>query len=383
MARARTNRRRHPPEEVDPEARTLSVRPQSAQGGATPNRLHKLRLERERLLRDISKKKNAFEATLSAARDAEVAFEARMAPLRLAISETNRQIRAIFEFYCGPKSPLTAKQAAKVRQLYQQVMPSRVDDDLDDDGSDEDDDLNDATQESTRHNAQGQRSGKRNQDHADYARGSGERDVASAAKPQAASDGLLRTIFRRLAVALHPDKVQKASDKEERTRIMKDVTRAYETSDIARLLELEQKWLADAPSSVGAEVAAELEASLAASNRELRRQMRFLTEELKALKRSVPGMAKARNMRGTAAHLTEGDVLIDEMTRAATVLTQIRDFAVNFQQGRIPLAAFLRGPAIDPDLLPDPNDTLDDMLEVMISDMFEDQRPRGSKRRHR
>ncbi|MDX2051728.1 MAG: J domain-containing protein [Polyangiaceae bacterium] len=376
--RARTQPRRSSQAEHPPASHALSVRPKGAKShGAPPTRLHELRREHERLLREIAKKKQSLEATLAAARAAEVELEAKLAPLHANIARSKAEIRAIFEFFCGPKTPLSRKNAAQVRRLYLQMMPPE--DELE--GADEEDAVwEDDAPSSNRGGKERQPRGHASEDE-DYSHRSTARDVASATKPQASTDGLLRGLFRRLAVALHPDKVQAEAEKDERTHLMKEVTRAYESSDIARLLELEQKWLADAPSSVGNEVAKEVEATLAAANRELRQQTRALTAEIKAIKQSTPTMVQVSQRRGRAP-VTEADMMLDELQRMAKVLEHIQAFTVDFREGRIPLSTFLRGPAIDPDLLPPEEDTFHEVIEFVVQEMME-RGPRRQKRRGR
>ncbi len=355
-----------------PPSLALALR-KPARGGARPtaNRLQQLRREHERLLKDIAKKKALFASTLNAARDAEMALEMRMAPLRDGISQATREIREIFDFFTGPKSPLTAKNAAKVRKLYRQLMPPEDQATFEDEDFEEDPDHDpdDAEHESNRREARTRREAP---DHK-------KRDIATATKPHEASDSLLRTLFRKLAVALHPDKVQKVSQKDERTRIMKEVTRAYETSDLAKLLELDRIWLGGSPTSTDPEFATRIEDSLDTSNRDLRKQLRTLTEELKDLKRSVPGMIRVPGRRGPP--VSEADLVVSDMTRAFGLLSQIREFAVRFKQGSIPLATFLRGPNIEPDLLGDDESEFDEVLESMIREVVEAPRARAKGKR--
>ncbi len=370
MKRAPTQRR--PDNSESAPSFALALR-KPARGGArsTGNRLQQLRREHERLLKDIGKQKALFATTLSAARDAEMALEMRMAPLRDGISQATREVREIFDFFTGPKSPLSAKNAAKVRKLYRQLMPPEdratfEDEDFEEDA---DHDPDDAEHE---HNRREARTRGEDPEHK-------KRDIATATKPDEASDSLLRTLFRKLAVALHPDKVQKVSQKDERTRIMKEVTRAYETSDLAKLLELERVWLADSRTSTDPEFATRVEDSLDTSNRDLRKQLRTLTAELKELKRSVPGMIRVPGRRGPP--VSEADIVVSDMTRAFGLLSQIREFAVRFKQGSIPLGTFLRGPNIDPDLLGDDESEFDDVLESMIREVVEAPKGRARKRR--
>ncbi|HXK17794.1 MAG TPA: J domain-containing protein, partial [Polyangiaceae bacterium] len=52
----------------------------------------------------------------------------------------------------------------------------------------------------------------------------------------------LRDIFRNLARAVHPDRAGHDGERARRTEVMKEVTRAYEEGDLARLIEIESTW---------------------------------------------------------------------------------------------------------------------------------------------
>ncbi|MEO5769117.1 MAG: J domain-containing protein, partial [Polyangia bacterium] len=70
----------------------------------------------------------------------------------------------------------------------------------------------------------------------------------SAKRPSdAPDDQTLRVLFRRLAMAVHPDRVSDEAEKARRTEAMKDISRAYAERDLARLLALERQWTEGPP----------------------------------------------------------------------------------------------------------------------------------------
>lgn len=96
----------------------------------------------------------------------------------------------------------------------------------------------------------------------------------------------LRDIFRNLARAVHPDRAQHEAERAERTEVMKQVTRAYEDGDLARLIELESAWqtqLADPGAGDADARCRELERV----NRELLDQIRQLTRQIRDTKREA------------------------------------------------------------------------------------------------
>jgi hypothetical protein len=95
-----------------------------------------------------------------------------------------------------------------------------------------------------------------------------------------------------LSVAIHPDRSQTDADRDHRTEAMKEVTRAYQDGDLARLLELEKAWLAAEETPVDGQGETERRcSSLERTNRELKKQLRELENELRELKHSVPVLA--------------------------------------------------------------------------------------------
>lgn len=114
-------------------------------------------------------------------------------------------------------------------------------------------------------------------------------EVAKAAhKPDVDRAATLHTIFRRLVNAVHPDKVQSNAEKEERTELLKQVTRAYETQDLALLVHFESTLLAPVPTGRDVEDVKRRVSEVSASNAELRRQLKAVTRELRSVKRSLP-----------------------------------------------------------------------------------------------
>jgi hypothetical protein len=157
------------------------------------------------------------------------------------------------------------------------------------------------------------------------------------------------------------------------TAVMKEVTRAYELGDLARLVELERSWLA-APGS--SEPERDLERStqqLLQANQELRHQLRALNAELKALRDSVP-QPPGRGARGRSNELSS-DWLLGESERELAELQSLRDFACAFLNDDVSLSEFLLGPPLGLDEAPS--------SEQFLADAFGGDFPCGRSRRQR
>jgi chromosome segregation ATPase len=202
----------------------------------------------------------------------------------------------------------------------------------------------------------------------------------SATKPSEKDAGLLRSLFRKLAVALHPDKVQDAKERDTLTAVMKEVTRAYEARDVARLVEIERTWLAQAPAPDRELDVARRITELLSANKELRRQLRALTAELKELKQSLPSAPVPRRRGKASARRSEVDELIEQAEREIDELRQLRDFAQRFADGQMNITEFLLGP----ELLNDDGDPFEQMLAEVLEAMTDaPPHPERGRRRKR
>jgi hypothetical protein len=190
----------------------------------------------------------------------------------------------------------------------------------------------------------------------------------------------LKRLFRRLTVALHPDRVQQESEQKRRTDVMKEVTRAYEEGNLARLIEIEQLWMAGGTVTNGADGADSADAKrlqLERALRELKQQLKGLGDELRDLRRNAPltVVFGVRTTRRTNT-VVELDAMIALADKDLEPLREICRFVREFSERRISLAAFLRGPAA----LQHGFEMAEELLESILGDI-ENAPPSASKRR--
>lgn len=328
-------------------------------------RLEALRQEHERLLRDITKKRASRDVVEQQARDAASDLASKLGPLREAYSTTLRELKALFQSLLGEQSHLNKRDRARVRRFYARILPDLANEPASSDEPPESADDFD---------------GYHAPPHARHAEDDESEAGYSAAKPSEKKDGLLRALFRKLAIALHPDKVQDPKERETLTTVMKEVTRAYESGDVARLVEIERTWLAQAPLPERELDVARRIAELLSANKELRRQLRALTAELKEIKQSVPGMSAPRRRGGRASPArSEVDQMIAQIERELGDLRALREFTQRFADGDMSVTEFLLGP----ELTPDENDPFEQMLAEVLEAMADGPRQRGRRRQKR
>jgi hypothetical protein len=209
----------------------------------------------------------------------------------------------------------------------------------------------------------------------------GSEGGVSARRPGEGSVGQsVRGLFRKLAEALHPDKVQAEEEKERRTEAMKEITRAYQDGDLARLLELERTWMVGGNRSPAMEEIDEIERRVATqerTNEALRVQLDQLTRELKVLRRSPQAELLSQAERAAkGSGMTPAEWMLQETSVQLEHLRELIGFVTSFRDGQIDLDAFLRGPSF----LHDPEDSEDDLMSLLIELT---QSPRRSKKRGR
>jgi prefoldin subunit 5 len=325
-------------------------------------RLEALQQEHERLLREITKKRSTREVVERESRDAASALAAKVVPLRERYAATLSELQEIFKGLLGADSHLSKRDKARVRRLYARLLPDLA--------GDRDDDAREPEDPFDRDAPPWGQAPADDESEAGY----------SATKPSEKNAGLLRSLFRKLAVALHPDKVQDEKERATLTSVMKEVTRAYESGDVARLVEIERTWLAQAPVPERELDVARRITELLAANKELRRQLRSLTAELKELKQSAIGFStpRRRGARANAAR-SEVDEMVAHFERELADLETVRDFAQRFADGEIGIGEFLLGPELEEG----EHDPFEEMLAEVLEAMADAPRPRKAPRPRR
>jgi hypothetical protein len=267
---------------------------------AAAARAEALLKERDRLLRDVGKKKQQLERARVTVEQDEQATRTRIAPLLERREALVRELAALFEELVRDArlSKRALQQVKKQRALLelQGVLPP-----LEPAGN---------RQET------GQAGGRR-QPRARQRPDPTVRDVASARQPDP-ERRTLRDIFRGLARAVHPDRALHEPERLRRTEAMKEVTRAYEAGDLARLLELESTWQNERVLAGEGDAEARCR-ELERINRELLKQVRHLTRELRDVKRDArsPGPLPR---------------VVERATRELAELTSIRDFVSSLRR---------------------------------------------------
>jgi hypothetical protein len=176
----------------------------------------------------------------------------------------------------------------------------------------------------------------------------------------------VRQIFLRLAEIFHPDKVKDSQTQMTNTEIMKEINKAYQEGDLARLLEIERKY------EVGEIIDNNSENDLSRKcktieqqNQILKNQYDKLKQELRLAKNTPEGTMVADYKKATKQGIDCIALMLETMQAQTKIVAEIRDFVWNFKEQKITIKEFLAGPEIL-------RSTQEDMMEELMEKMMEE-----------
>jgi hypothetical protein len=174
----------------------------------------------------------------------------------------------------------------------------------------------------------------------------------------------IRQTFLRLAEIFHPDRVTDSETQMRHTEIMKEINRAYQEGDLARLLEIEQQH------SAGEIIDGNSESDLSRRCQKLKQHNEFLKDQYENLKRELrlakntPEGAMVADYRKA---VKEGIDPIEQMLTAAEqqreIVEEIRNFVKNFRDKKVTVKHFLQGPECLRNMR---RSAMEDLLEEMF-----------------
>ncbi|MEO6603413.1 MAG: hypothetical protein ABIQ16_26250 [Polyangiaceae bacterium] len=325
---------------------------------AEGDRYSTLLKERERLLRSIGTKKSKLERARADSEEARSAVLSQLEPFVARCDAATAQLRGLFEQLLAPGrlSASAAKQVAAVRRSLAGLGFL---------GAPEDDESFERA--GSEHDWEGSDPeapddypprGARPKDDPT------QREVGSAPQHgQAKNQESLRTVFRRLVAASHPDRASDEADLERRTSAMKQATQAYEQGDLARLLQLEKAWQGGQSPPPGG--------SSEANCRVLERMIRELRAQSSQLQTELRAAQKSASLTPEAEPVVEA---IEEAKADVEQLEALRDFVTRFRDGKMSLGEFVKGPQrqyVDPE------------LEELLSALFNEGPPKAARQSKR
>ncbi len=206
------------------------------------------------------------------------------------------------------------------------------------------------------------------EENSQYKEASPDLDLPSANKSDAARK--IRQTFLSLAEIFHPDKVKDSETQIRHTEIMKEINKAYQDGDLARLLEIEQQYQVGKLIDINSEDDLTRQClRIEQQNEILTTQYESLKQELRAVKNTPEGAIVSDCRKAAKSGIDPIGTMAEQVEAEIKTITAIRDFVKDFREQKITIKEFLCGPVNLRQMHQDSDE--DDMFEQMFVELGE------------
>lgn len=327
-------------------------------------RFQALEKEHQWLLKQIRRKQTELKNFLDQMRSLATEVMQRGEPLYKQLIELDSEIHALFEEIFTTRK--FGKQSQKdIKGIYRSLQMMRIispkidrDPELDDLlGSLKDEFVGKAREESHAEN---------HQPFEDFSQPNSETPI-----PNKSSESRhIRQTFLRLAAIFHPDKVMDNETQLLHNEIMKELNRAYNDGDMARLLEIEQQHSSGTSIAIDSNSLSDLEKQCQKKeidNQLLKTQYENLKQELRTIRNTPEGETVKEFRACVRAGLDPITEMLAEIKAQVQEISKIRNFVRDFRDQKMTIKDFLRGPVSMNSASPE---EMEEILEQMLEEMF-------------
>ena len=312
-----------------------------------------LEKEHQSLLKQIKKKRTELNNFVEKMRSLATEVFHKVSPNMKTITELDEEIHALFA------EILTARKLGKqtqrnIESLYRNLQMAEI---ISYKPIDKDDEDNDELFEE--HEDQENHQRRRQFWEA-------QQDSKSTHGGRADDSKKVRQTFLRLAEIFHPDKVKDNETQMSYTEIMKEINKAYQEGDLARLLEIERQH------EVGEIIDNNSEDDLTRrcknieqQNQLLKNQYEKLKQELKLAKNTPEGSMVADYKKAAKQGIDAVELMLESIQSQTKIVAEIRDFVKDFKDKKITIKEFLAGPE---SLRSMQQDMMEELLEKMMGE---------------
>ncbi|MDB9449520.1 J domain-containing protein [Dolichospermum circinale] len=316
-----------------------------------------LEKEHQSLLKQIKKKRTELNNFVEKMRSLATEVFHRVSPNMKTMAELDAEIHALFAEILTTRK--MGKQTQKnIQSLYRSLQmggiisykPIEEEEDDDDDELDELFEDNDSQENHQRRRQFWE----------------AEQDSESPTVARTDESRKIRQTFLRLAEIFHPDKVKDNETQMTHTEIMKEINKAYQDGDLARLLEIERKY------EVGETIDNNSEDDLSRRcrnieqhNQILKNQYEKLKQELRLAKNTPEGSMVADYKKAAKQGVDCIELMLETMQAQTKIVVEIRDFVQDFKDKKITIKEFLAGPE---SLRSMKEDMMEELLERMMEE---------------
>ncbi|MDZ7962366.1 MAG: J domain-containing protein [Aulosira sp. DedQUE10] len=345
--------------------RTTSSKSQSIK--ATPLALSELHIhlevlekEHQSLLKQIKRKRTELNNFVERMRSLATEIFHRATPKIQEMTDLDREIHALFDEIFTTRK--LGKQTKKnIKLLYRNlqlagIISPKID------REQEDPELDELFENSEQQDNFDQETAEHRHQHWET-----QAETASNSAMRKDESRKIRQTFLRLAEIFHPDKVTDSETQMYHTEIMKEINKAYQEGDLARLLEIErQHELGESIDNNSEDDLTRRCKTLEQQNQILKNQYENLKRELRQAKHTPEGAMVADHRKAAKIGVDSISVMLETIESQMNIVTEIRDFVKDFKEQKITIQDFLNGPGILHDLN---QEIMADILEQMLSEL--------------
>ncbi|MEO1184547.1 MAG: J domain-containing protein [Cyanobacteria bacterium J06636_27] len=189
-------------------------------------------------------------------------------------------------------------------------------------------------------------------------------DFSSANK--AGESKKIRQTFLRLAEIFHPDKVTDSDIQMHHTEIMKEINKAYQEGDLAKLLEIERLHQVEETFSIDSEDDLTRKCNkLEQHNEFLKNQYENLKSELRLAKNTNEGQMVSGYRKAVKEGIDPISQTVEQIESEIEVISSICNFVKDFRDKKITIKDFLAGPPV---LQQRNQEIIDELFEEMFGE---------------
>jgi hypothetical protein len=328
-------------------------------------RLETLEKEHQWLLKQIKKKRTEQKNFLEQMRAVATEIHSRCTPCFQRMASLDEEIHQVFDQILTTRK--LGKQTRKnIEQVYRSLQVAGIisvklnltEDDSGEDFFEAGEEENDFSDSSDK-NSENQGSEEEYQ--------KAEYDFSSASK--SGESKKIRQTFLRLAEIFHPDKVKDSDIQMHHTEIMKEINKAYQEGDLARLLEIERLHQVEESFSINSEDDLTRQCNkLEQHNEFLKTQYENLKSELRLAKNTNEGQMVSSYKKAVKEGIDPISQTVEQVETEIELISSICNFVKDFRDKKITVKKFLAGPPV---LQQRNQEIIDELFEEMLGEFEE------------
>jgi hypothetical protein len=316
-----------------------------------------LEKEHQSLLKQIKRKRTELNNFVEKMRSLATEVFHKVSPNMKTIAELDEEIHALFA------EILTARKLGKqtqknIQSLYRSLQMGGI---ISYKAIDEDDEDNDEQLEDLFEEQEDQENHQRRRQFWEA-----QQDSESTHGGRTDDSKKVRQTFLRLAEIFHPDKVKDNETQMSHTEIMKEINKAYQEGDLARLLEIErQHELGEVIDNNSEDDLTRRCKNIEQQNQILKNQYEKLKQELRLVKDTPEGAMVANYKKAAKQGIDAVELMLETVQSQTKIVAEIRDFVKDFKDKKITIKEFLAGPE---SLRSMQQDMMEELMEKMMEE---------------